>query len=128
MRIAFMASAMAGNVVGLRPKDAERLARWRRRLRGEKPIDIEITVLADDDKWREQRAWRFLFGLFQDCSCIQWSGGFKKTPGKAFKGRMRPSRVPLFLREAQAYVEDERASIRIDGKRLPARLLNVIAA
>lgn len=119
---------MANSVIEMREKDPRRIAWFRRRLRQEELVDLEITVLPGRTRWLEQRAWRFLFGLYQDCACIQWSFGFKKMPGKAFKCRMRSSKVPLFLREAQAYVEEERARIRIDGKRLPARLLEVVAA
>lgn len=116
------------NVIRLLPKTTAQAARLKKLARRDEPIDIEITLLRDSDRFREQRAWRILFGLYQDCACIAWSKGFKKTPGVAFSGKMRPSRLPLFLREALAFVADERAEIRVEGERLRRRLLEVMAA
>lgn len=79
---------MSGNVIHL-PKTAAQ-ADWLKKLgRRDRLMEVEITVMPDDDAFREQRTWRVLFGLFQDCSCIQWSHGFEKTPGEAFVGKMR---------------------------------------
>ena len=118
-----------GNVIRLQlPKTAAQADRLRKLARREEPIDVEITLLPDSNRFREQRAWRVLFGLYQDCASVQWSKGFKKTPGVTFCGKMRPSRLPLFLREAMAFVADERAEVRVEGERLRRRLLDVMAA
>ena len=109
-------------------KTTEQANRLKTIMRREDPIDIGITVVPDRDHFREQRAWRLLFGLYQDCACVRWSKGFKKTPGRAFVGQMRPSRLPRFLREAMPLVVDGRAELRVNGERLRRRLLDVIAA
>ena len=116
------------NVVRFLPKTTAQAARLKRLARRDEPIEVEITLLPDSDRFREQRAWRILFGLYQDCACIPWSNGFKKTPGVAFSGKMRPSRLPLFLREALEFVADERAEVRVEGERLRRRLLEVMPA
>jgi hypothetical protein len=116
------------NVFRLLPKTTAQAARLKKLARRDEPIELEITLLPDTDRFREQRAWRVLFGLYQDCACVRWSKGFKKTPGVAFSGRMRPSRLPLFLREGMPFVADGRAEIRVEGERLRPRLLEVMAA
>ena len=77
---------------------------------------------------REQRAWRFMFGLYQDCACVRWSRGFTKRPGIPFDGEMRSSRLPLFLREAMPLVADGRVEVWIEGEQLRRRLLDVMTA
>ena len=104
---------------------ADRLAKLSGR---EELLDVSITVLSDDDRFREQRAWRTLFGLYQDCACVKWSKGFRKTPDVPFTGKMRPSRLPLFLREAMPLVSTGRAMVHINDERLRRRLLEVMAA
>jgi hypothetical protein len=118
---------MTSNVLRL-PNTAAQADRLKRLARRDEPIKVQITLLRDPDRFREQRAWRILFGLYQDCACVRWSKGFKKTPGRAFSGKMRPSRLPLFLREAMAFVADGRAEICVEGERLRRRLLDVMAA
>ena len=118
---------MPGNVYRL-PKTRAQAERLERLTRRDRVIEIDITILADEDEYREQRAWRVLFGLYQDCACVRWSKGFRKTPGVAFSGKMRSSRLSRFLREAMPYVTDDRARIRVEGDRLRPRLLDVMAA
>lgn len=117
----------ASNVIRLQlPRTAAQADRLKKLVRQEGPIDVEINVLPDRDRFREQRAWRLLFGLYQDCACIRWSKGFRKRPGVPFVGKMRPSRLPLFLREAMPLVADRRAEVRVEGDRLRRRLLDVM--
>lgn len=118
---------MPSNVVRL-PKTRRQAARLERLARRDRLIEIDVTVLPDDDEFREQRAWRVLFGLYQDCACVRWSKGFKKTPGIPFSGKMRSSRLSEFLHEAMPYVTAGRARIQIEGDRLRPRLLDVLAA
>jgi hypothetical protein len=117
------------NVIRLElPKTAAQADRLKKLVRRASLIDVEITLLPDHDRFREQRAWRLLFGLYQDCACVPWSKGFKKRPGVPFVGKMRPSRLPLFLREAMPLVADRRAEVHIEGDRLSPRLLDVMTA
>jgi hypothetical protein len=118
---------MATNVVSL-PKTREQAERLKKIIRRDRLVEVSITIKANDDAFRVQRAWRVLFGLYQDCACIQWSKGFKKTAGGAFTGKMRASRLPAFLREAMDYVAAGRARIEVDGERLRPLLLDVMAA
>ena len=119
----------ATNVVRLElPKTSAQARRIQRLRRKEQLIDVEVTVLEDDDEFREQRTWRILFGLYQDCACVPWSKGFKKTPGFPFSGKMRSSNLVLFLREAVPMVVLGRAEIRVNGERIRRRLLDVMAA
>jgi hypothetical protein len=118
---------MASNVIRL-PKTREQAARLARLARRDRVVELDITVLEDDDSFREQRAWRVLFGLYQDCACVRWSKGFKKTPRVAFTGRMRSSQLPKFLNEAMPFVTDGRARIEVEGERMRPRLLEVLAA
>jgi hypothetical protein len=108
------------------PQTTAQAGRLKKLARSDEPIDIAITVLSQESGWLEQRTWRFLFGLYQDSACIQWSRGFKKTLGIAFKGKIRPSRLTLFLREAMVYVRDDRATVSIEGEPLRKRLLEVM--
>jgi hypothetical protein len=117
------------NVIHLQlPNTAAQARRLKQLARREDLIDVEIKVLPDRDKFREQRAWRILFGLYQDCACVRWSKGFKKTSGISFTGKMRPSMLPLFLREALPYVADRRAEVHVEGERLRRRLMEVMTA
>jgi hypothetical protein len=97
-------------------------------IRRDRLIDVNVTILDDDDPFLVQRAWRGLFGLFQDCASIRRSKGFKKRVGRAFKGRMRASMLPVFLNEAMAYHNAGRARIEVEGEKLRPRLLEVLAA
>lgn len=110
------------------PKTAAQADRLKRLARRVKSVDVEITILPDRERFREQRAWRILFGLYQDCACVPWSKGFKKTPGVPFVGKMRPARLALFLREAMPLVADHRAEVRVEGDRLRRRLMDVMVA
>jgi len=119
----------SSNIVRLQlPRTAAQADRLKKLARREKLIKIEITLLADHDPFREQRAWRILFGLYQDCACIPWSKGFKKKVGEPFVGKMRPTKLPMFLREALPLVADHRVEVRVEGDRLRRRLLEVMAA
>jgi hypothetical protein len=122
-------SATTNNVIRLRlpetAKQADRLAKMARR---EKLVDVQITLVSDSDRFREQRSWRFLFGLYQDCASVRWSKGFKKSPDVPFIGKMRTSRLMLFVREALPLVAQNRVEIHINGERLRRRLLEVMAA
>jgi len=118
---------MASNVITL-PKTREQAARLARLARRDRVIELDITIMEDDDRFLEQRAWRILFGLYQDCACVPWSKGFKKTPGVAFTGRMRSSQLPKFLNEAMPFVADGRARVAVEGERMRPRLLEVLAA
>lgn len=121
---------MAGtsNVVQFLPKTTAQAAKLRKLAKRYEPVEVAITLLPNTDRFREQRTWRLLFGLYQDCACVRWSKGFTKTPGAAFSGKMRPSRLPLFLREAMPFVVDGRARVSVEGERLRRRLLDVMAA
>jgi hypothetical protein len=120
---------MANNVIRLRlPKTSAQADRLGKLARRQKLIDVSITVLPDQDRFRIQRTWRLLFGLYQDCACVRWSKGFKKSPGVPFVGKMRSSQLPLFLREAMPLVVNRRAEVRIEGDRLRRRLLDVMTA
>jgi hypothetical protein len=109
------------------PKTTAQAARLKKLSRRDEPIAVTIKLLSDVDPFREQRAWRILFGLYQDCACVRWSKGFKKTPGVPFSGRMRPSRLPLFLREAVAFVAEGRAEIWIESEKLRPQLQKLMA-
>ncbi len=120
---------LVSNVVRLKlPKTAAQALRMRMLARQDEPIKVTITVLPDENRFREQRAWRILFGLYQDCACVRWSKGFKKMPGKPFIGKMRPSKLSLFLAEAMDFVAEERADVHINGERVRRRLWEVLAA
>ena len=110
------------------PKTAAQARRLKKLMRQDDPVEIAITILPGEDSFRVQRTWRLLFGLYQDCACIRWSRGFRKTPARPFHGLMRPSRLSLFLREAMPLVADRRAEIHIGGERVRRRLLDVLAA
>lgn len=118
---------MAAKILRL-PKTREQAVRIAKMVRRDWIIEVEITILPDDDAFRLQRAWRVLFGLYQDCACIAWSKGFKKRVGRTFPGRMRASRLPEFLHEAMAYVADRRARIHVEGEKLRPLLLEVMGA
>ncbi len=119
----------ASNVIRLQlPRTAAQADRLKKLARQQDLIDVEINVLPDRDNFREQRTWRILFGLYQDCACIPWSKGFRKRPGVPFVGKMRPSRLSLFLREAMPLVAAHRAEVRVEGDRLRRRLLDVMTA
>ena len=119
----------ASNVIRLRlPQTAEQADRRSTVAQHEETIDVSIIVLPDRDRFRIQRTWRFLFGLYQDCACVRWSKGFKKSPGIPFVGKMRSSRLPLFLREAMPLIAARRAEVRIQGYRLRRRLLDVMTS
>ncbi len=122
---------MLSNVVSLRdrlPRTAAQADKLVRLSRRERLIEVTIVLAHDPDWFRQQRAWRTLFGLFQDCASVRWSKGFKKTPGIPFVGKMRPSRLPLFLREGMQFVAEGRAEIHVNGERLRRRLLEVMVA
>lgn len=118
---------MTGNIVRL-PKTRAQAARINRLVRRDRLVEVTIMVLPDPDAFRVQRAWRSLFGLYQDCACIRWSKGFKKKTVLPFTGKMRASMLPAFLHEAMDYVAEGRARIHIDGEKLRPRLLDVMAA
>lgn len=119
----------SSNVIRLQlPRTAAQADRLKKLARREKLIDVEITLLADRDRFRVQRAWRIVFGLYQDCASVPWSKGFKKKVGEPFVGKMRPSRLPMFLREALPLVADHRVEVRVEGDRLRRRLIEVMAA
>lgn len=118
---------MDSNVITM-PKTRQQAARLARLARRDRVIELDITILEDDDSFLEQRAWRILFGLYQDCACVRWSKGFRKTPGVAFTGRMRSSQLPKFLNEAMPFVTAKRARIEVEGERMRPRLLEVLAA
>lgn len=92
------------------------------------PIDLEITIFSDIDRFREQRTWRFCFGLYQDVACVGWSKGFKKMPDVPFVGKIRPSCLPQFVREVMPMVVADRAEVRINGDLLRRRLLDVMTS
>lgn len=110
------------------PKTAAQADRLRRLAQQLELMQVTITIVPDHDKFYEQRAWRIMFGLYQDCACVGWSKGFTKRPGIPFEGEMRASRLPLFLREAMPLVADGRVEVWIEGERLRRRLLDVMAA
>jgi hypothetical protein len=116
------------NIIRLLPKTAAQAHRIKKLARRDDPIDVEIVVLPDRDNFLERRAWRILFGLYQDCACVRWSKGFKKMPGIGFTGKMRPSKLPLFLREAVPFVVERRAEIYVEGERIRRRILEVMNA
>lgn len=119
--------AKPSNVISL-PKTTEQARRFERLAKKPLWIKVSINVLPDPDSFREQRAWRILFGLFQDCASIRASRGFKKTPGLAFTGSIRASRLTEFLHEAVPYVSSGRAEIHVKGERVRKHLLHVLAA
>jgi hypothetical protein len=116
------------NIIRLLPKTAAQAKRIKKLSRRDDPIEVDITVFPDRDKFREQRAWRILFGLYQDCAHVTWSKGFKKMPGVAFTGKMRPSKLPLFLNEAMPFVRSRRAELHVEGEKLRPRLLELMTA
>lgn len=118
---------MANNIIRF-PKTREQAVRIERLVRRDRIIEISVTLLEDEDSFQLQRAWRVLFGLYQDCACVRWSKGFKKRVGQPFKGKMRASKLPAFLNEAMAYVADDRARIWVEGEKLRPRLLDMMAA
>jgi hypothetical protein len=118
---------MATNVVQL-PKTRDQASRLKRMIRRDRLVQVSITIRPDDDPFRAQRAWRVLFGLYQDCACVRWSKGFTKKPGQAFTGNMRASKLPAFLHEAMDYVVEQRARVYIEGEKLRPRLLDVLRA
>jgi hypothetical protein len=118
---------MPSNVLYL-PKTRAQAARLKKLIRRDRLVDLSVTVLDDDDPYLVQRAWRVLFGLFQDCSSIPRSKGFKKRTGRAFKGKIRASMLEPFLNEAMAYHNSRRARIEVEGEKLRPRLLDVLAA
>ena len=69
-------------------------------VRRDRLVAISLEIRPGHDRFRVQRTWRVLFGLYQDCACIRWSRGFKKQVGRTFTGRMRASMLPAFLHEA----------------------------
>ncbi|MBB2162819.1 hypothetical protein ACE4RV_07450 [Acetobacter persici] len=117
------------NVIRLQfPKSAAQSERLERLARGKRIINVGIIVIKDENRFQEQRAWRTLFGLYQDCASVRWSKGFKKTPGKEFLGKMHPERLTVFLNEALPLVEQRRAIIRVNGERVRRGLRNVMVA
>jgi hypothetical protein len=120
---------MSSNIAVLKmrlPKTAEQADRLKRLARRDHMVKIAITILRVRDRYLEQRTWRTLFGLYQDCACVRWSSGFTKKPGVPFVAKMRSSRLPLFLREAMPLVAEGRADISVDGERLRPRLLELM--
>lgn len=118
---------MPNNVLKL-PRTKAQASRLERLIRRDRLIDVSVTILNADDPFLVQRAWRVLFGLFQDCASVRRSKGFKKRVGQAFKGRMRASMLPAFLNEAMAFHNEGRARIEVEGEKLRPRLLDVLAA
>lgn len=118
---------MPSNVLYL-PKTRAQAARLKKLIRRDRLIDVSVTILDDDEPFLVQRAWRVLFGLFQDCSSVPRSKGFKKRIGQAFKGKMRASMLEPFLNEAMAFRKDGRARIEVEREKLRPRLLDVLAA
>ena len=119
----------ASNVIRLQfPRTAAQADRLKKLTKQADLIQVAITIVPDRDRFCEQRAWRFMFGLYQDCACVRWSRGFTKRPGIPFDGEMRSSRLPLFLREAMPLVADGRVEVWIEGERLRRRLLDVMTA
>lgn len=118
---------MPSNVLSI-PKTREQAARLARLAGRDRAVSIDVTLKPDGDAFREQRAWRILFGLFQDCAGVRASKGFRKMPGETFEGRMKAQRLPEFLHEAMPLVESGRARIEVDGERLRPRLMKVFAA
>lgn len=118
---------MPSNVLDL-PKTEAQAARLKKLIRRDRLVDVSVTILDDDDPFLVQRAWRVLFGLFQDCASVRRSKGFKKRVGRAFKGRMRASMLPAFLNEAIPFHNDGRARIEVEGEKIRPRLLDVLAA
>ena len=118
---------MAANVFPF-PKAREQAVRIGRLIRRDRKVEVAIEILFDDEPFRVQRAWRVLFGLFQDCASVKASKGFKKRKGEWFVGRMRASRLPDFLDEAEAYVLANRARIHVAGVKVRPRLLEMMRA
>lgn len=56
-----------------------------------------------------------------------WSRRLKKTPDVPFVGKLRPSRLSLFVRETMPLIVAGRVEVRTNGDRLRRRLLDVIA-
>jgi hypothetical protein len=110
------------------PRTTAQANRLRKIAKRTRPIPITITVLPDRDSFREQRAWRIMFGLYQDCTAVCQSGGFNKQPGLPFDGKISPGLLSAFLREAMPMVEANRVEVRVDGERLRRRLLDVMTA
>lgn len=110
------------------PKTTAQAARLKKLVKGDELLEISITVTPDDNSYREQRTWRILLGLFQDCAYVLWSKGFTKQPGVPFVGKMRPSRLSRFLREALPFVAEERAEIYVGDERLRRQLSKVMKA
>lgn len=109
------------------PKTAEQATRFKRLRRRNQLLDVSITVLPDRDRYREQRAWRTCFGLYQDNASVPWSKGFKKMPGLPFTGKMVSSNLARFLEEGMPLVATGRIELRINGERARRRLLEVMA-
>lgn len=110
------------------PKAREQAVRIERLIRRDRKVEVAIEILFDDEPFRVQRAWRVLFGLFQDCASVKASKGFKKRKGRWFVGRMQASRLPDFLEEAEAYVLNGRARIHVAGAKVRQRLLEMMHA
>lgn len=91
-------------------------------------VTVAIKLIPDRDWFRLQRTWRILFGLYQDCTSVPSSKGFKKRPGKFFTGKMKAARLPLFLREATQFVAEGRANIWVNDEQLRRRLVEVVNA
>ncbi len=118
---------MQNNVIPF-PKTRAQAVKIGQLIRRDRRVRVAIQIRFDDDPFRVQRAWRVLFGLFQDCASIKASKGFKKRKNRVFVGKMRASRLRDFLSEAMAYVAEGRARIYIDGEKLRPRLLEMMRA
>lgn len=110
------------------PKAREQAVEIGRLIRRDRKVTVAIEIDFDDEPYRVQRAWRVLFGLFQDCASVKVSKSFKKRRGRWFVGRMRASRLFDFLEEAETYVLNGRARIHVAGAKVRPRLLELLRA
>ena len=69
---------MANNIIRF-PKTREQAVRIERLVRRDRIIEINVTLLEDEDSFQLQRAWRALFGL-----CL--SIGVQTGPPKCYLG------------------------------------------